>query len=49
MILGRDLVGIRPLYVSKESYDNELIAFSSSMKVLEYFGGEIVHFEPGTI
>jgi len=50
MIVGRDEIGVRPLYYSKPNTDNGFdLAFSSEIKGLDFFNGSVTEYEPGTI
>jgi asparagine synthase (glutamine-hydrolysing) len=47
---GRDMIGIRPLYtVSNQGFNNNYDMFSSEIKGMSSFDGNIVEFTPGTI
>jgi len=48
MVAGRDEIGVRPLYYNKPT-DNTDIVFSSEIKGLDFFNGDIMEYEPGTI
>lgn len=47
LIVGRDEIGVRPLYHNKSTSDN--IGIASEIKGLSFYDGEIQEFEPGTI
>jgi asparagine synthetase B (glutamine-hydrolysing) len=44
---GRDMIGIRPLYTVVSNGNIDM--FSSEIKGMSSYDGEIVEFEPGTI
>ncbi len=44
---GRDMIGIRPLYTVNNNTNYDM--FSSEMKGMSSFDGEVIEFEPGTI
>jgi asparagine synthase (glutamine-hydrolysing) len=44
---GRDMIGIRPLYTVNNN--NHIDMFSSEIKGMSSFDGEVIEFEPGTI
>jgi asparagine synthase (glutamine-hydrolysing) len=44
---GRDMIGIRPLYTVNNNNDYDM--FSSEIKGMSSFNGEVVEFKPGTI
>jgi asparagine synthase (glutamine-hydrolysing) len=44
---GRDMIGIRPLYTV--SMNNNYDMFSSEIKGMSSFNGNVIEFEPGTI
>lgn len=47
---GRDMIGIRPLYtVDNNNQDNNIDMYSSEIKGMSSYDGNIVEFEPGTI
>ena len=46
-IVGRDHVGVRPLYCCKEN--NDIDIYSSEIKGMLEYQGEVMEFEPGTI
>ena len=48
MVIGRDEIGIRPLYYNKPTKSSD-IAFSSEIKGLQFFNGDVMEYEPGTI
>ena len=47
-IAGRDSVGVRPLYTNKKSLDS-IDIFSSEIKGMDFYKGEIMEFPPGII
>jgi asparagine synthase (glutamine-hydrolysing) len=49
LIIGRDQVGIRPLYWHQPTIESKGIILSSEIKGLTNFEDEIKEFEPGTI
>jgi asparagine synthase (glutamine-hydrolysing) len=44
---GRDMIGIRPLYTVKVNGDIDM--FSSEIKGMSSFNGDVIEFKPGTI
>ncbi len=47
---GRDMIGIRPLYtVSNQGFNTNYDMFSSEIKGMSSFEGDVIEFEPGTI
>lgn len=46
VVVGRDHIGIRPLYVGT---DNSSIVFSSELKGIKSYPGDVKEFTPGTI
>ena len=48
VVVGRDTIGIRPLYYNPNITNNNLI-FSSEIKGCDIFDGDILEFPPGTI
>ena len=48
VVVGRDTIGIRPLYYNPNITNNNLI-FSSEIKGCDIFDGEILEFPPGII
>jgi len=49
VIVGRDQIGIRPLYYHKPNNDTKNLLFTSEIKGAHNFDGQIDEFEPGTI
>jgi asparagine synthase (glutamine-hydrolysing) len=49
MVVGRDEIGVRPLYYHKPNDTSNDLAFSSEIKGLEFFNGPVQEYEPGTI
>jgi asparagine synthase (glutamine-hydrolysing) len=49
LIVGRDAIGIRPLYYSEPKNCDEPMIFSSEIKACNSFQGEIKEFPPGNI
>ena len=47
VVVGRDMIGIRPLYYTSNDYNNDCLAFSSEIKGLDFYDGEVKEFEPG--
>lgn len=46
-IVGRDMIGVRPLYTVKDS--NKIDMYSSEIKGMKSYDGEVMEFPPGTI
>ena len=49
VVIGRDQIGIRPLYHNIIKNDMEELIFSSEIKGANSYSGDIVEFPPGTI
>jgi asparagine synthase (glutamine-hydrolysing) len=49
LVVGRDEIGVRPLYYHKPSSIASDLVFSSEIKGLEFFNGMVQEYEPGTI
>ena len=51
VIIGRDMVGVRPLYVGYEKSEDliDTMMFSSEIKGMLNYKGQVSEFEPGTI
>jgi asparagine synthase (glutamine-hydrolysing) len=49
IIVGRDMVGVRPLYYHKPNLLTTNLIFSSEIKGMNSFQDDIQEFEPGTI
>jgi len=48
LVAGRDEIGVRPLYYNKPTNNSDVV-FSSEIKGLNFFKGEVMEYEPGTI
>jgi asparagine synthase (glutamine-hydrolysing) len=47
---GRDIIGVRPLYtVTNKGYNKDIDMFSSEIKGMSSFSGDVIEFQPGTI
>ena len=51
VILGRDMLGVRPLYISTNTNNKqaESLVFGSSIASLAFYLGDVDDFEPGTV
>jgi asparagine synthase (glutamine-hydrolysing) len=49
IIIGRDSIGVRPLYYYPPTESSNYLAFSSEIKGLSYIKDNIIEFEPGTL
>jgi asparagine synthase (glutamine-hydrolysing) len=49
LIIGRDQIGVRPLYINNINFFSSDICLSSEIKGLNYYNNDIKEFEPGTI
>jgi len=48
LVAGRDEIGVRPLYYNKPTNNSDVV-FSSEIKGLNFFKGDVMEYEPGTI
>jgi asparagine synthase (glutamine-hydrolysing) len=48
LVAGRDEIGVRPLYYNKPTNNSDVV-FSSEIKGLNFFKGNVMEYEPGTI
>ena len=47
IVVGRDMIGIRPLYCTNSLENVNSLAFSSEIKGLDFYDGNVREFEPG--
>ena len=48
LVAGRDEIGVRPLYYNKPTNNSDVV-FSSEIKGINFFKGDVMEYEPGTI
>lgn len=46
IVAGRDQIGVRPLYIGR---DNENVMYSSEVKAMSCFQGDVTEFQPGQL
>lgn len=49
MIIGRDQIGVRPLYCNDITLETKSILLSSEIKGMKFYNDNVKEFEPGTI
>jgi asparagine synthase (glutamine-hydrolysing) len=49
LVVGRDAIGVRPLYYSEPTFDNQPLIFSSEIKGCASYNYEVKEFPPGNI
>ena len=49
MIIGRDQIGVRPLYCNDINLNSDSILLSSEIKGMKFYNENVKEFEPGTI
>lgn len=49
IVAGRDQIGVRPLYYHKPQTTSTGLMFSSEIKAMKHFNGDIMEYPPGTI
>jgi asparagine synthase (glutamine-hydrolysing) len=49
LVVGRDAIGVRPLYYSKPTIENQSLIFSSEIKGCSSYEHEVIEYPPGNI
>jgi len=49
ILIGRDQIGIRPLYINKLSYTSTTLLISSEIKAMDFYENNVEEFDPGCI